>query len=63
MTSDYGGKRCVFREDRNDCILVAERIEKGREFQMVGPAQENDRWPKDDLSDGTVSKSLSEERN
>lgn len=58
----YGGKRCVFRLAQNDCRLVVERREKGREFQTVGAANEKDRRPEDDLSGGTVNKSLSAER-
>ena len=62
MIDDYGGKRWVFRDERNDCRVAAERRLKGREFQIVGAAKEKERRPADDLRKGTVSQSLSEER-
>ena len=49
MTCYYGGKRCVLRADRKDSKLADERRERGREFHIVGAAQENERWPNDDL--------------
>jgi hypothetical protein len=40
----------------------AERRIRGSEFQIVGAENENERRPVDDLKEGTVSKSLSDER-
>ena len=58
----YGSKRFAFRSERKMCRLDAERIEDGKEFQIVGAAKEKDRRPADDFSKGTVSRSLSDER-
>jgi len=41
---------------------VHDRRERGREFQIVGAAKKKERRPAEDLMDGTVSKSLSDER-
>jgi hypothetical protein len=59
---DYGGKRWVFRDERNECSVGAERRVQGSEFQIVGAENENERRPADDFRKGTVSKSLSDER-
>jgi len=62
IVRSYGGKRCVFRDLRNDSRDEDERSEIGRAFQTVGAAKENDRLPADELTDGTVRKNLSEDR-
>ena len=55
--------RCVFRADINDGkLLVSERSDRGKEFQTVGAAKEKERREVADLSEGTVRRSLSEER-
>ena len=42
--------------------MVAERKVKGREFHIDGAANEKERRPADDFSDGTVRSNLSEEQ-
>ena len=37
---DYGGKRCVFNEERNKGKVGQDRSGRGREFQMDGAANE-----------------------
>lgn len=59
---DYGGKRWVFRDERNECSVGAERRTRGSEFQIVGAENEKERRPVDDFKEGTVSNSLSDER-
>ena len=36
LKKDYGGKRCVFNEERNKGKVEQDRSGKGREFQMDG---------------------------
>ena len=38
LKKDYGGKRCVFNEERNKGKVGQDRSVKGREFQMAGAA-------------------------
>ena len=59
---NYGGKKCVFRAVRKDCMVGSDRRVNGREFQIVGEAKEKERLAVHDLRSGTVSKSLSDER-
>jgi hypothetical protein len=47
----YGGKRCVFKADRNDRKLVSARSDRGKEFQTVGAAKEKERRAVADLSE------------
>ena len=61
LKKDYGGKRCVFNEERNKGKDGQDRSERGREFQMDGAANEKERRPFSDrigLS-GTVRRNLS----
>ena len=55
----YGGKRCVFKEERNKCRVEQDRSAGGREFQMDGAAKEKERRPLADRISGTVSRFLS----
>ena len=41
----YGGKRCVFKEERNKCRVGQDRSAGGREFQIDGAAKEKERRP------------------
>ena len=36
LKKDYGGKRCVFNEERNKGKVGQDRSGRGREFQMDG---------------------------
>ena len=40
LKKDYGGKRCVFNEERNTGKVGQDRSGRGREFQMDGAANE-----------------------
>ena len=40
---DYGGKRCVFNEERNEGKVGQDRSGSGREFQMDGAANEKEK--------------------
>ena len=42
-TEAYGGKRCVFRPERNVGKAEQERSAMGNEFQMIGAAKVNER--------------------
>ena len=55
----YGGKRCVFKEERNKGRVGQDRGESGREFQIDGAAKEKERRPLADRISGTVSRFLS----
>ena len=55
----YGGKKCVFRPERNVGKVEQERSAKGYEFQMVGAAKVNERRPFAERMSGTVSRCLS----
>ena len=59
---DYGGKRCVFNEERNKGKVGQDRSGRGREFQMDGAANEKERRPFADLISGTVRRNLSRDR-
>ena len=50
------GKRNVFRLERKEARLVVDLSLSGKEFQMVGAANEKDRLPAADLMKGTSSK-------
>ena len=55
-------KRWVFKEERKEESDSDERIESGREFQIEGAAQENERSPKETvLVEGIVSLKVSDE--
>ena len=41
----YGGKKWVLRAERKTINEEAMRRERGRSFQIVGAAKENERWP------------------
>ena len=56
---DYGGKRCVFNEERNKGKVGHDRCERGSEFQMDGAANEKERRPFADRISGTVRRNLS----
>ena len=56
---DYGGKRCVFNEERNKGKVGQDRSGRGREFQMDGAANEKERRPFADRNSGTVRRNLS----
>ena len=62
LKKDYGGKRCVFNEERNKCKVGQDRSERGREFQMNGAANEKERRPFADRISGTVRRNLSRDR-
>ena len=51
---DYGGKRCVFNEERNKGKVGQDRSEKGREFQMDGAASEKEHRPFADRISGKM---------
>ena len=53
------GKRCVFKEERNRGKVGQDRRASGREFQMDGAANENERRPFADRISGIVRRSLS----
>ena len=55
----YGGKRCVFKEERNKCRVRQDRSSSRREFQIDGAANEKERRPLADRISGTVSRCLS----
>ena len=55
----YGGKRCVFNEERNKGKVGQDRCGRGREFQMDGAANEKERRPFADRTSGTVRRNLS----
>ena len=54
-TKAYGGKKCVFRPERNVGKEGQERSAIGNEFQMVGAAKVNERRPFAERMSGTVS--------
>ena len=49
----YGGKRCVFRPERNVGRVGQERSETGNEFQIVGAAKVNEWRPFAERMSGT----------
>ena len=55
----YGGKRCVFNEERNKGKVGQDRSGRGREFQMDGAANEKERRPFANRISGTVRRNLS----
>ena len=59
LERDYGGKRCVFNEERNKGKVGQDRSGRGREFQMDGAANEKERRPFADRISGTVRRNLS----
>ena len=59
VKKDYGGKRCVFKEERNEGKVGHDRSERGREFQMDRAANEKARRPFADRISGTVRRNLS----
>jgi len=42
---DYGGKKCVLMAERKDERVGDRRMESGREFQIAGDENENERRP------------------
>jgi len=58
----YGGKRWVFRPERNTGRDVQERRWSGREFQTVGAEKLKERRPLSEVILGMTSKCLLEER-
>ena len=60
-TEAYGGKKIVFRPERNVGKAEQERSAIGNKFQMVGAAKVNERRPFDERMSGTVSRCLSRE--
>ena len=60
----YGGKKCVFRPERNVGKAEQERSAMGNEFQMVGAAKVNEWRPFAErvVGTGTVSRCLSRDR-
>ena len=56
---DYGGKRCIFNEERNKGKVGQDRNGRGREFQMDGAANEKERRPFADRISGIVRRNLS----
>ena len=62
ITKAYGGKKCVFRPERNVGKVEQERSVIGNEFQMVGAAKVNERRPFAERMSGTVSRCLSRDR-
>ena len=45
LKKDYGGKRCVFNEERKKGKVGQDRTRRGREFQMDEAANEKERRP------------------
>ena len=43
LKKDYGGKRCVFNEERNKGKVGQDRSGRGREFHFVGRQTKNGR--------------------
>ena len=58
----YGGKKCVFRPERNVGKEGQERSAIGNEFQIVGAAKVNERRPFAERMSGTVRRCLSRDR-
>ena len=58
----YGGKKYVFRPERNVGRVGQERSETGNEFQIVGAAKVNERRPFAERMSGAASKCLSRDR-
>ena len=58
----YGGKKCVFRPERNVGKEGQERSAIGNKFQMVGAAKVNERRPFAERMSGTVRRCLSRDR-
>ena len=56
---DYGGKRCVFNEERNKGKVRQDRSGRGSEFQMDRAANAKERRPFADRISGTVRRNLS----
>ena len=56
---DYGGKRCVFNEERNKGKVGQDRSGRGREFLMDGAANEKERRPFADRISEIVRRNLS----
>ncbi len=61
LNSIYGGKRCVFKDERNEGRVEQDRSVRGSVFQMDGAANEKERRPFADRISGTVRRSLSED--
>ena len=59
VKKDYGGKRCVFNEERNKGKVGQDRSGREREFQMDGAANEKERRQFADRISGTVRRNLS----
>ena len=59
LKKDYGGKRCVFNEERNKGKVGQDRSGRGRAFQMDGAANEKERRPFVDRISGTVRRYFS----
>ena len=55
----YGGKRCVFNEEKNEGKDGQDRSGRGREFQIDGAANKKERRPFEDRISGTVRRNLS----
>ena len=55
----YGGKRCVFKPERNKGRDEEKRRGRGSEFQMVGEAKLKERRPLAVRMSGTLSRCLS----
>jgi len=51
----YGGKRCVFKEERNKGMVEQDRRASGREFQIDGTAKEKERRPFADRTRDRIS--------
>jgi hypothetical protein len=54
--NDYGGKKCVFIEERKDKRVGERRMDRGREFQIEGAEKEKDRRPLEELIRGIVKR-------
>ena len=59
LKKDYGGKRCVFNEERNKGKVGQDRSGRGREFQMDGAANKKERRSFADRISRTVRRNLS----
>ena len=59
LKKDYGGKRCVFNEERNNGKIGQDRSGRGTDFQMDGAANEKERRPFAYRISGTVRMNLS----
>ena len=62
LKKDYGGKTCVFNEERNKGKVGQDQSGRGREFQMDGAANEKERFSQSLIKRGNLLGREREER-